>query len=237
MEKVSCVIIEDEKPAQEILRTFVGKTDWLVLEGVFNDAVEALEYLRNNEVHLLFLDIQLPSLTGLQFLRTLSDPPAVIITTAYSEYALDAFELHVLDYLKKPFSFDRFLKAVNRYPAGGEAKGENKTLSAGGSQLFGFFNVNKTMKKVMFDDLLYVESMREYIYLHTTKGRVITKMSTHEIESILGERFLRIHRSFIVNIDKVTAFNAEEIFIDTKNIPIGISYKKQVDEVLRKHAF
>ena len=89
----------------------------------------------------------------------------------------------------------------------------------------------------MFDELLYVESMREYIYLHTTKGRVITKMSTHEIESILGDRFLRIHRSFIVNVDKISAFNAEEIFIDVKNIPIGISYKKQVDEVLRKHAF
>jgi two-component system, LytTR family, response regulator len=236
MEKVTCVIIEDEKPAQEILRTFIGKTDWLSLEGVFNDAVEALEYLRNNDVNLLFLDIQLPSLTGLQFLRTLSDPPAVIITTAYSEYALDAFELRVLDYLKKPFSFDRFLKAVNRYPAGGDPKIESKNVPSG-NQLFGFFNVNKTMKKVMFDDLLYVESMREYIYLHTTKGRVITKMSTHEIESILGERFLRIHRSFIVNIDKVTAFNAEEIFIDVKNIPIGISYKKQVDEVLRKHAF
>lgn len=237
MEKVSCVIIEDEKPAQEILRTFVSKTDWLSLEGVFNDAVEALEYLRSNTVNLLFLDIQLPSLTGLQFLRTLSDPPAVIITTAYSEYALDAFELHVLDYLKKPFSFDRFLKAVNRYPAVTEIKTDNKDLTSGGSQAFGFFNVNKTMKKVMFDDLLYVESMREYIYLHTNKGRVITKMSTHEIESILGERFLRIHRSFIVNVDKITAFNAEEIFIDVKNIPIGISYKKQVDEVLRKHAF
>ena len=237
MEKVTCVIIEDEKPAQEILRTFIGKTDWLSLEGVFNDAVEALEYLRNNEVNLLFLDIQLPSLTGLQFLRTLPDPPAVIITTAYSEYALDAFELRVLDYLKKPFSFDRFLKAVNRYPTGGDPRVESKNIPSGGSQPFGFFNVNKTMKKVMFDDLLYVESMREYIYLHTTKGRVITKMSTHEIESILGERFLRIHRSFIVNVDKVTAFNAEEIFIDVKNIPIGISYKKQVDEVLRKHAF
>jgi DNA-binding LytR/AlgR family response regulator len=235
MEKVSCLIIEDEKPAQEILRTFVDKTDWLSLEGVFNDAVEALEYLRNNKVGLLFLDIQLPSLTGLQFLRTLPDPPAVIITTAYSEYALDAFELHVLDYLKKPFSFDRFLKAVNRYPSA-ESKADNKALG-NGSQAFGFFNVNKTMKKVMFDELLYVESMREYIYLHTSKGRVITKMSTHEIEAILGERFLRIHRSFIVNIDKITAFNAEEIFIDVKNIPIGISYKRQVDEVLRKHAF
>jgi two-component system, LytTR family, response regulator len=237
MEKVSCIIIEDEKPAQEILRTFVAKTDWLSLQGVFNDAVEALEFLRNNKVDLLFLDIQLPSLTGLQFLRTLNDPPAVIITTAYSEYALDAFELHVLDYLKKPFSFDRFLKAVNRYPAAADAKSDQKEVLHSGTQPFGFFNVNKTMKKVMFDDLLYVESMREYIYLHTVKGRVITKMSTHEIESILGERFLRIHRSFIVNVDKITAFNAEEIFIDVKNIPIGISYKKQVDEVLRKHAF
>lgn len=236
MEKVSCLIIEDEKPAQEILRTFVNKTDWLTLQGAFNDAVEALEYLRNHPVDLLFLDIQLPSLTGLQFLRTLTDPPAVIITTAYSEYALDAFELNVLDYLKKPFSLDRFLKAVNRYPTV-NVNTESKDGLSGGSQSFGFFNVNKTMKKVMFDDLLYVESMREYIYLHTSKGRVVTKMSTHEIEEILGEKFLRIHRSFIVNLDKITAFNAEEIFIDVKNIPIGISYKKQVDEVLRKHAF
>lgn len=235
MEKVSCLIIEDEKPAQEILRNFVGKVDWLELSGVFNDAVEALEYLRHHDVDLLFLDIQLPSLTGLQFLRSLSHPPAVIITTAYSEHALDAFELRVLDYLKKPFSFDRFIKAVNRYTENVSKIGANADASK--SQSFGFFNVNKTMKKVMFDDLLYVESMREYIYLHTSKGRVVTKMSTHEIESILGERFLRIHRSFIVNVDKVTAFNAEEIFIDTKNIPIGISYKKQVDEILRKHAF
>jgi two-component system LytT family response regulator len=237
MEKVSCLIIEDEKPAQDILRTFVGKTDWLSLSGVFNDAVDALDYLRNHPIELLFLDIQLPSLTGLQFLRTLPNPPAVIITTAYSEYALDAFELHVLDYLKKPFSFDRFLKAVNRYPESIDRSITKKPAAAAIGQPFGFFNVNKTMKKVMFDELLYVESMREYIYLHTTKGRVITKMSTHEIESILGDRFLRIHRSFIVNVDKVSAFNAEEIFIDTKNIPIGISYKKQVDEVLRKHAF
>jgi len=237
MENVTCLIIEDEKPAQEILRTFVGKTDWLSLSGVFNDAVEALEYLRSHSVDLLFLDIQLPSLTGLEFLRTLTNPPAVIITTAYSEFALDAFELHVLDYLKKPFSFDRFLKAVNRYPESIDKMGSRKYTHASNGQPFGFFNVNKTMKKVLFDELLYVESMREYIYLYTTKGKVITKMSTHEIESILGDRFLRIHRSFIINVDKVTAFNAEEIFIDAKNIPIGISYKKQVDEVLRKHAF
>jgi DNA-binding LytR/AlgR family response regulator len=231
MQKVTCLVIEDEKPAQEILRTFISKTDWLVLSGVFDDAVEALEYLRSHPVDLMFLDIQLPSLTGLQFLKTLTDPPQVIITTAYSEFALDAFELQVMDYLKKPFSFERFLKAVNRLTIAADATGSHDT-----QQPFGFFNVNKTMKKVMFDDLLYVESMREYIYLHTSKGKVVTKMSTHEIEKVLGSRFLRVHRSFIVNINKVTAFNAEEVFIESKNIPIGISYKKQVDEVLRRHA-
>lgn len=231
MKKVTCLVIEDEKPAQEILRTFISKTDWLELLGVFNDAVEALEYLHGHRVDLIFLDIQLPSLTGLQFLKTLADPPQVIITTAYSEFALDAFELQVLDYLKKPFSFERFLKAVNRLTAAADTTDGRDTLPP-----FGFFNVNKTMKKVMFDDLLYVESMREYIYLHTSKGKVVTKMSTHEIEKVLGQRFLRVHRSFIVNINKVTAFNAEEIFIESKNIPIGISYKKQVDEVLRRHA-
>ena len=236
MRKVRCIIVEDEKPAQEILKSFIAKTDWLELTGVFDDGVSALDFLNKNDVDLIFLDIQIPSINGMDFLKILRNPPDIIITTAYSEYAIGAFELEVMDYLKKPFSFERFLKAVNRI----NVQKETPTLlqpAIHSDQDFAFFNVNKTMTKVMFEDILYVESMREYIYLHTSKGKIITKMSTHEIEKILGTNFLRIHRSFIVNISKVAAFNAEEIFVDTKNLPIGVSYKKQVESVFRKHVY
>lgn len=238
MRKVRCIIVEDEKPAQEILRSFIAKTDWLELSGVFDDGVSALDFLNKHEADLIFLDVQIPSISGMEFLRILRNPPAIIITTAYSEYALGAFELEVMDYLKKPFSFERFLKAVNRINVHREGSptpvhsAENEP-----GENFAFFNVNKTMIKVLFNDILYVESMREYIYLHTTKGKIITKISTHEIEKLLGSNFLRIHRSFIVNISKVAAFNAEEIFVDAKNLPIGVSYKKQVENVFKKHTF
>ncbi|MEO8472448.1 MAG: LytTR family DNA-binding domain-containing protein [Chryseolinea sp.] len=236
MRKVRCIIVEDEKPAQEILKSFIAKTDWLELTGVFDDGVSALDFLNKNDVDLIFLDIQIPLINGMDFLKILRNPPDIIITTAYSEYAIGAFELEVMDYLKKPFSFERFLKAVNRI----NVQKENSAAvqpTTHSEQDFAFFNVNKTMTKVMFEDILYVESMREYIYLHTSKGKIITKMSTHEIEKILGSNFLRIHRSFIVNISKVAAFNAEEIFVDVKNLPIGVSYKKQVESVFRKHVF
>lgn len=236
MRRVRCIIVEDEKPAQEILKSFISKTDWLELTGVFDDGVSALDFLNKNDVDLIFLDIQIPSINGMDFLKILRNPPDIIITTAYSEYAIGAFELEVMDYLKKPFSFERFLKAVNRINVHKQNPATFQT-AIHNEQEFAFFNVNKTMTKVMFDDILYVESMREYIYVHTSKGKIITKMSTHEIEKILGSNFLRIHRSFIVNISKVAAFNAEEIFVDTKNLPIGVSYKKQVESVFRKHVF
>ena len=237
MRRVRCIIVEDEKPAQEILRSFISKSDWLELAGVFDDALAALDYLNKYEVDLIFLDIQMPTITGMEFLKILRNPPQIIITTAYSEYAIRAFELEVLDYLKKPFSFERFLKAVNRIHIQREVMATgNSTEQVSSEQDFAFFNVNKTMTRVKFDEILYVESMREYIYLHTLKGKIITKMSTHEIEKILGSNFLRIHRSFIVNITKVVAFNAEEIFVETKNLPIGVSYKKQVESVFKRHA-
>ncbi|MBI1769706.1 MAG: response regulator transcription factor [Bacteroidetes bacterium] len=235
MNKIQCIIIEDEKPAQEVLQSFLARTEWIDLKATFDDAISALDYLKTHDTDLIFLDIQVPSLSGIDFLKIVKNLPQVIITTAYSQHAIEAFELDVRDYLMKPFSFERFLKAVNRVAAKPDAKQVyqmNQAETAKNS--FAFFNVNKTMVKVLFGEILHVESMREYIYIHTVKGRVITKMGIGEMEKMLGEGFLRIHRSYLVNCDKITSYNAEEIFIDKVSLPIGPNYKKFVEAAFGK---
>ncbi len=230
MNKIQCIIIEDEKPAQEILKSFLSRIEWVELKGVFDDALSALEYIKTNTTDFIFLDIQIPSLTGIEFLKIAKDLPQVIITTAYSQYAIEAFELDVRDYLIKPFSFERFLKAVNRITPKPDEKLIYQMNNVEASKnSFAFFNVNKTMVKVMFNETIYIESMREYIYIHTLKGKVVTKMGIGEIEKTLHEGFTRIHRSFLVNLAKVTSYNAEEIFIDKISLPIGPNYKKSVE--------
>ena len=232
MAKVNCIIIEDERPAQEVLKSFIAKTEWIYLAAVFNDAVEAMDFLKKNEVDLIFLDIQIPGITGLDFLRILKNPPQIIITTAYSEYAIEAFELDVRDYLMKPFSFDRFLKAINRITPAPDTTQVHQLQQVMTERSFAFFNVNKVMVKVMFDDILYVESMREYVYIHLPENKVITKKGIGEFEKLLTKNFLRVHRSFLVNTHKITAYTAEEIFINKISIPIGTNYKKLVEAFL-----
>jgi DNA-binding LytR/AlgR family response regulator len=234
---VRCIIIEDEKPAQEVLRSYIDKVAWLELIAVFDDAVSSLEFLKENEIELIFLDVQMPTLNGIDFLRILKNSPQVILTTASSDYALEAFELDVRDYLKKPFSLERFLKAIGRVAVHPEQSQVHQFSGKNIEESFAFFNVNKTMVRVLFDEILYIESMREYIYLHTDKCKVVTKMGISEIEKMLGGNFIRVHRSFIVNIKKVTAFNAEDVFINTTPLPIGASYKSQVETFFRKHTF
>jgi len=235
MDKINCIIIEDEKPAQEILESFIGRVEWLELKKTFDNALDVTPYLTRGDIDLIFLDIQIPNLTGLDFLRAGKNLPQVIITTAYSEYAVEAFDLEVKDYLIKPFSFGRFLKAVNRVAQKPDAKLVHQINHIdSGALSFAFFNVNKTMVKVMFSDVLYVESMREYIYIHTSAGKVITKMGIGEMEKILNGNFLRIHRSFLVNAQKVSSYNAEEILIEKISLPIGPNYKKFVELAFAK---
>jgi len=230
MTKIRTIIIEDEHPAQDILKSFIGRVEWMELHAVFDDSIEPMEYLANHEIDLVFLDIQVPSQTGIDFLKIVKNLPQIIVTTAYSEYAVEAFELNVCDYLIKPFSFTRFLKAVNRVALKPEPRQLYPLSTDRSTQTgFAFFNVNKTMVKVEFDEVLYVESMREYIYIHTTKGKVITKMGIGEIEKKLQDQFLRVHRSYLVNKGKITAYNAEEIFVDKISLPIGPNFKKYVE--------
>lgn len=232
MSKLTCIIIEDEKPAQEVLKAFIAKTEWINLLGVFGDAISAIDYLKRNDVDFIFLDIQIPGITGLDFLKIGTDTPQVIITTAYSEYAVEAFELDVRDYLMKPFSFERFLKAINRITVLPEPSQVHRFEEVLSERSFAFFNVNKVMVKIQFEDILYVESMREYVYIHLPDRKVITKMSMTKIEKVLFKTFIRVHRSFLVNKNKITAYTAEDVLIDKISVPIGINYKKIVESLL-----
>lgn len=238
MGNLTCIIIEDEKPAQDVLISFVSRIQSLELSATFGDALEAMEYLKTNDPDVIFLDIQIPSLNGIEFLRILKNPPQVIITSAYSQYAIDAFDLDVRDYLMKPFSFERFVKSVNRITPKPDTRliYQMREHDKTDENAFAFFNVNKTMIRVLFKDILFVESMREYVYIHTDKGKVVTKIGIGEMEKLLGAGFIRTHRSFLVRQDKVTAFNAEELFIEKCSIPIGANYKKSVNIAFGKAA-
>jgi DNA-binding LytR/AlgR family response regulator len=234
---IKCIIIEDEKAAQEILISFISRVEWLELLGTFDDALSALDFIKRNDPDLVFLDIQIPGISGIDFLKVVKRAPQVIITSAYSQYALEAFELDVRDYLMKPFSFERFLKAANRIspkPEPSQIYQINDLRESSNS--FAFFNVSKKMVKVLFSDILFVESMREYVSINTGKEKVITKMGIGEMEKILGSGYLRIHRSFIVNIEKITAFTAEEMFIDKLSLPIGPNYKRFIETTFGKQS-
>lgn len=219
MSKIKCIIIEDEPLATKVLADYVSQVPFLELQGTFKDAILATDWLRNNGTDLMFLDIHLPKLKGMAFLKTLADPPAVIITTAYHQYAVEGFELNVTDYLLKPFEFERFLVAVNKIKtAQKEKEAEEKD--------FIFLNVQKKKVKILFSEIVYVESQKEYVKIVTTKKEFLSKMATHEIESLLpADKFKRIHRSFIISLDKINSYTAEEVEVNGISIPIGRDYR------------
>ncbi len=224
MSEIRCIIIEDEPLAVKVLTDYVLQVPFLKLEGSFKDAILATDYLRQNDTDLIFLDIHLPKLKGMSFLKTLTNPPAVIITTAYHQYAIEGFDLNVTDYLLKPFDFERFLKAVTKVkkPESGKLKPDEIQETKD----FIFLNVQKRRVKILFSEILYVESQQEYVRIITTKKEYIIKMSTHEIESLLpSNQFKRIHRSFIVSISKIESYSAEIVEVNGVSIPIGRGYR------------
>ena len=234
MRKYSCIIIEDEPLPAEVLSDYIRQVPFLELRTVCNDALFAVEFLQNEKVDLIFLDIHLPKLKGMEFLESLKNPPHVIITSAYKEYALQGFELNVIDYLLKPIRFNRFLKAVNKLnqvqlPV--FVKGQAPATERG----FIFFNVGKKKVKIYLDEILFIESIRDYVKITTPGKSILTKFLLSEIEEKLSKsEFLRIHRSFIVARDKISAFTAIDVEVDNKSIPIGRSYKELVLSVLEK---
>jgi DNA-binding LytR/AlgR family response regulator len=224
MSKISCIVIEDEPLAVKVLTDYIADVPFLELQGTFKDAILATDYLRHTGVDLIFLDIHLPKLKGMSFLKTLVNPPAVIVTTAYHQYAVEGFNLNVTDYLLKPIEFERFLVAVTKVRTVQLSKQE--TAEETGPRDFVFINVQKKKVKIFFSDIVFVESQREYIKIRTTGNEYISKMSTHEIEAILpAHLFKRVHRSFIVSIRRIHSYTAEMIEIDGVSIPIGKGYR------------
>ena len=234
MSNITCIIVEDEPLAAKVLTDYIADVPFLELKAAFKDAILATDYLRNNTVDLIFLDIHLPKLRGMAFLKTLSHPPAVIITTAYHQYAVEGFNLNVTDYLLKPFEFERFLIAVNKVKSSrSHYTGTNdEKADKAATKTYLFLNVQKKKVKILFDDILYIESQREYVKVVTTKKEYVSKISTHEIESLLPtDQFKRIHRSFIVSVNKIESYTAEEIEVNGTVIPVGRDYRHVLEKL------
>lgn len=221
---LKCLIIEDELPAQRVLKNYIADVPSMELKGTYTSAMEALEKIRENDIDLLFLDINLPKLSGLNFLRSLSYPPQVIITTAYPDYAHEGFELSVVDYLLKPFSFERFLQAVSKVESPDPSKSET---AAERNQTFTFIKVDKTLQKVDFEDIWYIESDRDYVKIVMENNSFMHLQTLKHWMSLLpDDRFVRVHKSFIINIQKVEKIVGNRIEIGDEIIPIGRHYKQ-----------
>ena len=230
MSKLKCIIIEDEPLATKVLADYISEVPFLELLGNFKDAILATDYLRNHVVDLIFLDIHLPKLKGMAFLKTLTHPPAVIITTAYHQYAVEGFDLNVTDYLLKPFEFERFLIAVNKVRI--SERDLPKPAESPEIKDYIFLHVDKKKVKILFSEIVYIESQREYIKIVTTKKVYITKMSTHEIETLLPSHlFKRIHRSYIVYLSKIESYTADEVEVSGLSIPIGRGYRESLENL------
>jgi DNA-binding LytR/AlgR family response regulator len=228
MQKVKCLVVEDEPLAAELLEDYVRQIPFLELIATAGDAIQAIDILQRQPIDLIFLDIHLPRIKGIDFIKTLDKPLNIIITSAYQEYALQGFELNVADYLLKPIQFDRFLKAVNRVRE--QMVSPVRVLS---ERPFLFFNVSNRKVKIFLDDILYAESKKEYSKIVTREREVATKLQLGQLEEQLPkDKFLRVHRSFIVAKDRVQSFSTTVIEINNKMLPIGRMYKSQVMSAL-----
>lgn len=229
MSKMNCIIIEDEPLAVKVLADYIKQTPFMELQSTFKDAILATEWLRNNKTDLMFLDIHLPKLKGMAFLKTLADPPAVIITTAYHQYAVEGFELNVTDYLLKPIEYERFLQAVNKVKRADILKHTEPVES---NKDYLFISVQKKKVKLLFSEIVYIESQREYIRVVTTKKVWLTKMSTNEIEALLpAAMFKRIHRSFIISMDKIESYTSDSVELGGVSIPVGRGYRDVIERL------
>ncbi len=234
--KITCLVVDDEPPALEVLKTYIEAIPNLHLAGVCGNAVEALAIIQEQSVDLLFLDIQMPQILGTDFIRTLANPPKIIFTTAFRKYAVEGFDLDAVDYLLKPISFERFLKAVNKImktsikqtslPEG--LSGTEKANS------FIHFRADRKMIKVALDEILYIESLKDYIKVVTLSKTILTKQSISSLEENLpANAFTRIHRSYIIAVNKIDFFTNELVGIGKQELPISRMYRHEVEKALK----
>jgi len=230
-----CVIVDDEPLAIAIIEDYLKKIPFIEVVGKFENVIPVYQFLKENQIDLLFLDIEMPNITGIDFLKTLINKPSVIITTANKNFAVEGFDLNVDDYILKPITFDRLLKGINRVV---ESKNKNNVSATNEQQNdFLYLKENKKMVKVYLKDILYLESIKDYAKVVTTEKTVITKQQLSFFESINNtNKFLRIHRSFIVAIDKIDSYSLSGIEVGDKELPIGRKFKDIVIEALENHS-
>ncbi len=230
MNKFRCLLVDDEPPALEILRTYLSGVPLLEIAGECNHAIAAFEFLQDQSVDLIFLDVQMPRLLGTDLIKTLSNPPKIIFTTAFRDYAVEGFELGAVDYLLKPYSFDRFLRAVHK-ALNLEHRNQPvvKESVITQTERFLYVRAERKMVKVMVDDILYIESLKDYVRIILKDQQIITKQTISALEEMLPETdFMRIHRSFIVAEKKIDSFNQHAVFLKKTEIPVGPLYKHEI---------
>jgi len=239
--KIKCIAIDDEPLALEKIKGYIERVDHLKLSGTFSNAIDALAFLQTEKADVIFLDVQMEELTGIQMIESMAEMPVVILTTAYDKYSIAGYNLNVTDYLLKPYSFQRFMQAVNKaYDALSIRRKEKPQLitNNGETSLKGFMFVKSEGKlvRVDYDKMLYIEGMKDYVRIHTFSDKIMTMQGiTHLMDYLPENRFVRIHRSYIVAIDKIEAIERQTVFIDNEILPIGSSYKKHFMYVIEHH--
>jgi len=229
MNTIKCLLIDDEAPAVELLEKYASMIDQLEVVGTSHSAVKAFDMLKDTSVDLMFVDIQMPVLNGIDFIKSLKNPPAIILTTAYREYALDGYELDIIDYLLKPIAFDRFLKALDKFRERTTVVTTNPvtTTTVEKQPDHIFFNVNRTHHKLLLKDILYLESLKDYVRIHTTKDRLVVKGNLGIVLPQLPDsQFLRVHRSFAIALRHINSYSQSVVEVDGQKIPIGTSYRE-----------
>ena len=231
-----CLLIDDEPPALQILQSHIDQISGLEIVGKCGNAVDAIDLLHRKTVDVMFLDIKMPKIIGTEFLRNLSHPPKVIFVTAYREFAVEGFELDAIDYLVKPVSFERFLKAIDRLRrnSGQQAVGEHK-LYKPNPDAFIYLKIGRVRQKIFVEDILFIESWKDYIQIHFTDGKnLIVKQAISAIENLLSDHmFLRVHRSYIVSLNKISGYNSASLQLGSTEIPVGRLYKQNVNRQLQ----
>jgi DNA-binding LytR/AlgR family response regulator len=230
--KVRCILVDDEPHALAVLKTYIQAVPSLEVAAECSHALAAFEFCQHHQVDLIFLDIQMPQLTGIDFVKSLPKPPLIIVTTAHPDYALEGFELGVVDYLMKPVSMDRFLKAVYRVTQQHHAELDENHFPV--NERFLYFRADRKMNKVLLRDILFVESLKDYVRIVTVNGQIITKQSISSVEEMLPEdEFIRIHRSFIIALNKIDSYTNTDVYVGKTELPIGPLYKHEIGKRLR----
>ncbi len=232
-----CLIIDDEPLGIKLIRNHLDKLETFEVAGECTSALKAVEYLKSEKIDLIFLDINMPKMTGIDFLKTLTDPPYVIITTAYREYAVDGYDLDVVDFLIKPISFERFLKAINRYCHRSRTeplKDGNKSGQTEEKE-YVYIQDGKTVFKLFYDDIIYLEGYGEYVKVITASKNYLVRDSLIEFEHKLSpDFFLRIHKSYLINIRKILGFSTNQVMVKNHEFPVGRMYRDKVMKILKR---